>query len=176
MLKLALFIGSFVYLTGCSGKIVSDDELARRWRSRSGDFEELIKLFGDNPHLVSEFYLEQTKRQRLSSKRQDNSSRAEASRITEPYDEEKVAKKVRSLMRQLGLKEFSGGRDEIYLVVESRGILLNGMQKGYAYLAGPPFNQVKEPLPDNVRRLPRGAGRLYRHLSGNWYLFLDYDD
>lgn len=91
------------------------------------------------------------------------------------YPEDKLTK---DLCKKLGIVEFNRSHHtgEVILIAQSRGILLNGWDKGYAYCPIPPHGTVPS-LPNRTdAKYPSAGGVLYRHLSGKWYLYLQYDD
>lgn len=81
------------------------------------------------------------------------------------------------LIKALGIVCFdsagSYGMEHQFTIFQSGGSIVGGIDKGYSYRETKPYN-----VADNLDSL-KGIKVLklyHRHIEGNWYLFLLYDD
>jgi hypothetical protein len=81
----------------------------------------------------------------------------------------------RALFKNLGITEGTNrpeGSDLLFLIASARGLVTGGSSKGYVY-SRTTLSSSELPL-DQVT--PSGkSGVIYKHLEGDWYLYLDWD-
>ncbi len=146
-----------VGLFGCEPrvkKLPKDDVLEKSFNENRVKFEELIKIFDGQTATWQVGY-------------GPHPFRAQEEKL----DTATLAK-IRALLNELqvdyGITQ-TEPRTEIILHMDSRG----GCHKGFAFCKQPPSSTV--PSIDTAD-ISKGVGELYKHIVGNWYLWLEYDD
>jgi hypothetical protein len=138
----------------------SDQELIDRFDQNRADFQALLGMFLSDEGLERVDY---------DWTRPDNPQDVGVSpeRITQ----------YRQYFDKLGLPKGVigfGKKDNISFPVASCGIAVSGTSQGYAYVQATP-----ELLVDSIENYHHGkfeSYTIYRHLSGNWYLYYDFED
>lgn len=155
--RISFILLSLVSLCGCEPqvkKLPKDDVLEKSFKESRVKFEELIKIFDGQTATWQVGY-------------GPRSFRAEEEKLDAP-----TLAKIRALLNDLqvnaGITQ-TEPRTEIILHMDSRG----GYEKGFAFCKRPPSSTV--PSIDTAK-IPAGMGALYKHIVGNWYLWLEYDD
>jgi hypothetical protein len=155
-----LSLGIIVLATGCSSKHPSDQSLLDNFHSHKDEFNQLLKMFLADKGLGRVAY-----------------------DFTRPERPETIGvsqdrlQQYRKLFSRLDLSEGIEGYDEKDLVwfhASAIGLSVTGSGKGYAYLTKPPPLLVDNL--DNYWSKDGNSFTAFRHIEGNWYLYLDYED
>ena len=159
----ALFAGILAVQAGCfvaGASHPTDAQLLDRFSLERATFESLLSMF-----------------------REDRSLGRVAPDFTRPDDPATVgvsAQRVseyRRLCKALGLQsgiEGYDGKSTIWFNASSTGLAVTGSGKGYAYVASAPDLVV--PSLDAFEPPDAQSFTAYRHIEGNWYLYLEYTD
>jgi hypothetical protein len=144
----------------CSSKHPSDASMAANFQSHKTEFEELLQMFKGDKGLGRVAY---------DFTRPANPGEVGVSpqRLVE----------YRRLFDRLKLSagvEGYGDKDQVWFIASTQGLSVSGSSKGFAYLTKPPSLQVVEL--DGYRSADGKSFQAFRHIEGNWYLYLDYED
>jgi hypothetical protein len=147
-------------------------------------------LFGDRPHPTDASLIENFEKNRDDLERLAAMCREDANMVRiapsflwrvdhagwpRPESEWGITKErwdqYRELFGKLGLTMGINNYqpESIYFLSSTRGLVTGGSSKGYAYLSEPP-ERTEESL-DDFKFEKEGA--VYRHLTGDWYLFYE---
>jgi hypothetical protein len=146
-------------LVGCS-RHPSDSALLKNFQSHRAEFNHLLVMFLADKGLGRVAY-----------------------DFTRPEDPASVGvsperlAEYRKLFDQLGLSagiEGYGDKEEVQFYASTQGLSVSGSAKGFAYLTRPPSLLVDRL--DNYRSKDGKSFTAFRHIEGNWYLYLDYED
>jgi hypothetical protein len=124
----------------------SDQQLIQRFAAHQQWFEQLVAMYRADPQVVTD----------PAHANSTNSTRFEA------------------LMERLGVDDVEVDSGTLEITMASQGLVTSGSSKGYAYAKKPPsplVAHVGEEAGPNVGV----SGTRYRHLEGDWYLFLAWD-
>jgi hypothetical protein len=140
----------------------SDRALLAEFRAERADLERLVALARDDGQLDRISY-EWFRTGTGSVRRRPSPGLLDAARWNE----------YRRLFHRLHLEEgVANGRDGIYLERSVSGLAISGSSKGFALLRARPDDEC--PSLDHIPREDRSRDSCYRHLDGDWYLFLDW--
>jgi hypothetical protein len=155
-----LSLGLIVLTNGCSSKHPSDQSLLTNFQNHRTEFDQLLQTFLADKGLGRVAY-----------------------DFTRPENPQTIGispdrlQQYRKLFGRLGLSEGIEGYDEKDLVwfhASAQGLSVTGSGKGYAYLTKPP-PLVVDSL-DNYWSKDGKSFTAFRHIEGNWYLYLEYED
>lgn len=147
-------------LSGLTKKHPSDAELLANFQKHKPEFDHLLQMF------VADKGLGRV-----------------APDFTRPSDPRTVGvslerlSEYRKIFRALGLANGIEGYDEkaqVWFMASSQGLSVTGSGKGYAYTSERPV-LVVDSL-DNYWSKDGQSFVAFRHIEGNWYLYLEYED
>lgn len=157
----ALILGVVVLLfSGCAAQHPSDDVLIANFQSHKSQFDQLLQMFIADKGLG-----------RVAKDFTRPANPAEIGVTPERLAE------YRKLFTTLGLRSGIEGydpKDTVTFYASTQGLAVSGSSKGFAYLKEPPKILVDKL--DGYRSADGRSFTVYRHLEGNWYLYLDYED
>jgi hypothetical protein len=145
---------------GCSTQHPTDDTLLANFQSHKTEFNQLLQMFFADKGLG-----------RVAK---------EFTRPANPADVKVTAERLseyRQLFNKLDLRagiEGYGQKDVITFYASTQGLAVSGSSKGFAYLKDPPKLLVEKL--DGYRSPDGKSFTAFRHIEGNWYLFLEYED
>ena len=166
MIKAKLIVTALLLITlsGCSffgSNHPKDERLIEDLRNNRAEFERLLAMFRADEKLY---------RVARDFTRPENAQAADV-------DGERLAE-YRMLLGKLRLHggiEGYAPKDVIWFHASTKGLGVSGSSKGYAYLERPPELLVRDL--DHYERTKGGRSfSAYRHIEGNWYLYLDFED
>ena len=134
---------------GCSLTHPTDETLVARFFEREAEFERLLAMVREDGGQV--IYRTWTENPHVSRAR---------------------GREYRSTMKRLSVQTLIAWDEpqRVRLFASSLGLSVSGSSKGFVYLERKPDSHLEDL--DHYR--PRSADfEVYRHLKGNWYLFLD---
>lgn len=149
-----------VFLTGCSSKHPSDNELISNWRSHKNDFEQLLQMFLADKKLGRVAY-------EFTRPENPNEIGVNADRLSD----------YRSYFDKLDLVAGIEGyeaKDIIWFHASTQGLAVSGSSKGFAYTKTKP-----ELIVDDLDKYWSKDGRsfvAFKPIEENWYLYFDYED
>lgn len=157
-------------LSGCSGEAAgthpSDEKLAGIFWTNESDFAHLVAMSNTDSNVVRiapEFtWLAQNVKWPRPIE--------ELGFTTDRWDQ------YRGLFKKLSLKEGLTRYPEsgtILLIASSEGLVTGGSSKGYAYSTK--RLPVVDASLDTYTPSPSSPGRVYKQLSGPWYLFYEFE-
>ena len=152
-----------LFFSGSLREYPSDRTMARRFERNEATFSELRRQLLANPDVR---YLSR------------NAGFYSSDSLS--LDELGVESSLPTLMRRLNLvtvAERDGGAN-IYMELARVNHLLASSDgyKGYAYLSTPPHPNFMAENLDTLNYTSSGLWLNYKHLKGNWYLYLEYRD
>ncbi|MFZ2955684.1 MAG: hypothetical protein WA705_02155 [Candidatus Ozemobacteraceae bacterium] len=137
----------------------NDTKLIENFEMYKSEFEQLRRMISEDKDL------ERVDDTWVSPKN------LEAIRISE----ERVAK-YRNIFRKIGIPRgiaaYDLSRRSILFISSTQGLSVSGSAKGYAWLAEKPSN-LHEDLDSQFSRMGRHEDAAYRHIEGNWYLYVE---
>lgn len=137
-----------------------DSELINNFQAQKADFEKLLQMFLSDKDLVRVAY--------------DFTRPADIQSIG--VNEQRI-NEYRELFRKLNLSagiEGYGDKEIVTFYVSTQGLSVTGSSKGYAYTKNYPQLVV-----DDLDTYQPAGGKsftAYKHIEGNWYLYLDYEN
>lgn len=149
-----------------------DTELIERLNAHRVEFDELIQMFkedsslgrvGENFERTASFF------EKCEGEGAWNGKAIEVDKARLDDYRERFAK----LKLRAGIEGYCE-KDYISLYASTRGLSVTGSTKGYAYLVKPPKLLVVDL--DSYWSTDGRSFTAFRHIDGNWYLFLDYED
>jgi len=160
--SLLAVVGLALLFGGCllSTKHPADAELLKNFQTHQVEFEQLLKMFLADKELGRV-----------------------APDFTRPDDPRTVGVsperlgEYRSLFKTLGLSNGIEGykeKDLVYFHSSAQGLAVSGSGKGYAFAVIRPALVVDNL--DNYRSRDSRSFTAFRHIEGNWYLYLDFED
>jgi hypothetical protein len=159
-----LFAALMYFLSGGKMTMPNDQQMISRFYDHQADFETLVKM-SDEDSRVTRIAKDFT--------RLDNSAawpRSDVGFSEERWNEyRRLFKNVNS---DIGVDRSKDG--SVYITTYAFGMVTGGDEKGYAYLQNSPENLVVSI--DDSKSSARSNVPIYRHISGNWYLFYSWDD
>lgn len=147
-------------LSGCRAQHPKDEDLLQRFRTHRQEFEQLLQMFREDKGLG-----------RVAPDFTRPANTNEVGVTKERIDE------YRRLFRTLGLSagiEGYGERDAVFFYASTQGLSVSGSSKGFAYLTKRPALLVDQL--DGYRSPDGRSFSAFRHIEGNWYLQLDFED
>lgn len=155
----ALYLLGLVLLANaCSSKHPSDQSLLGNFQEHKAEFNQLLQMFLADKGLGRVAYS-----------------------FTRPADPQTIGisaerlQQYRTMFSRLGLSEGIEGYDEkeaVWFRASAMGLSVSGSSKGYAYLKDPPPIIVGNL--DSYRSPDGKSVGAFRHIEGNWYLYLEY--
>jgi hypothetical protein len=147
-------------LMGCSAKHPSDQVLLTDFENHKAEFNQLLEMF-----------LADKKMSRVSYHftRPENPSEVGVS--------EQRLQEYRDLFAKLDLSDGMEGnkdKDMVWFYASLSGVTVATSSKGFAYSSKPP--QYLANSLDGYRSPDGKAYTVFRHIEGNWYLYLDVED
>jgi hypothetical protein len=147
--KIVIFIAIAVCgMTACQ-KLVSDETLYKNFSEHKSQFNESIQLF---------------KAQNIQSVNAIDQS-----------DDSQSLKQLRSLLRKINVRSIRQYPEEIKLIYQGEGSVLNSTEKGYSFRTTKPRSKDTVKSIDAIIRPYKAFGDYYAPLDKNWYLFLFND-
>ncbi len=147
-------------LSGCRAQHPKDEDLIQRFKTHRQEFEQLLQMFQADKGLG-----------RVAPDFTRPANTTEIGVTKERIDE------YRRLFSALGLSsgiEGYGERDAVIFYASTQGLSVSGSSKGFAYLTKRPELLVDQL--DGYRSPDGRSFSAFRHIEGNWYLHLDFED
>ncbi len=138
----------------------TDAELIENWTRNRKAFDELLRLFEGDQRLgrVAPDFIRPAKLEDAGVSRE---------RIKD------YQQRCRALRLEAGIEGYDE-KSTIWFHASTRGLSVTGSSKGYAYVTRVPDLVV--PSLDDYRSADGRSYTAYRHLEGDWYLYIAYED
>ena len=164
MSRVVTLLSLLFLLSGCMSPYPTDETLIKRFEKNEGMFNDILNQLQARPDIG---YLQR-----------DVAFYSGRGRVTEPGEE----KELRTLMGQLGLVDINpdGDLTMVHMGLTRNSSIFTGrgdIFKGYAYLSEPPLPiRTVEDLGAIGDFSAPADVNFYRHVKGNWYLYLKIQD
>jgi hypothetical protein len=164
-LILVLLFGGLVYLlSGGKMTMPNDQKMISSFYEHQTDFETLVKMSDEDSkvtRIAKDFtWLDNTVAW----------PRSDIGFTEERWDE--YRRLFNNVGSDTGINRSKDG--SVYITTYAFGLVTGGNEKGYVYLPNPPKNTVVSI--DDSKSSAQSNIPIYRHISGNWYLFYSWDD
>jgi hypothetical protein len=157
---IAILLLTAVSFIGCAAKHPSDQVLLSDFQNHKTEFNHLLEMFLADKQMSRVSY-------RFT--RPENPSEVGVS--------EQRLQEYRDLFSKLDLSDGMEGnknKDMVWFYASMFGVSVASSSKGFAYVSKPP-ESVVDSL-DGYRSPNGQACTVFRHIEGNWYLYLDVED
>lgn len=155
-----IVLPAYLLISGCTAQHPADEVLIKNFNAHKVEFNQLLQMYLSDKGLGRVAH--------------DFTRPANPAEIG--ITPERIAE-YRQRFHKLSLRAGIEGYDEkdtVWFYASTQGLAVSGSKKGYAYVTKKP-ELIVEKL-DGYRSADGKSFSAFRHIEGNWYLFLDFED